>query len=163
MLTSFSGAGYDQIDVAACSKRGIFVSHVPGAVDDATADTGVFLALGALRGFSYPLLSLRRGKWRGDPAPGLGHDPEGKILGILGMGGIGKNMSKKLQAFGMKVIYHNRTKLDELQEGGATYVSFDELLAQSDVLSLNVPLNVRIVVSGMHVVLLMFTSPTRDT
>jgi glyoxylate reductase len=137
-----AGAGYDQIDVAACTSRKIHVSNVPGAVDDATADTGVFLALGALRGFSYSLLALRKNQWRGNPAPPLGHDPEGKTLGILGMGGIGKNMARKLMAFGMKVIYHNRTKLDAQQEGGASYVGFDELLAQSDVLSLNLPLNV---------------------
>ena len=130
------------MDVTACTKRGIYVAHVPGAVDDSTADTAVFLTLGALRGFSYSLLSLRRGQWRGDPSPALGHDPGGKILGILGMGGIGKNMSKKMQAFGMKVLYHNRSKLDQMQECGATYVEFDELLAQSDVLSLNLPLNV---------------------
>lgn len=140
-----AGAGYDQVDVTACTKRGIYVSHVPGAVDDSTADTAVFLTLGALRGFGNALSSLRRGQWRGDPTPALGHDPGGKTLGILGMGGIGKNMSRKMQVFGMKVLYHNRSKLDRLQEGGATYVEFDELLAQSDVLSLNLPLNVSII------------------
>jgi len=139
------GAGYDQIDVQACSARDppLRVSNVPTAVDDATADTAVFLILGALRGFNTSMLSLREGKWRGNPAPPLGHDPEGKVLGILGMGGIGRNMKKKCDAFGMKAIYHNRKPLSDEQAGGAKYVSFDELLAQSDVLSLNLPLNVQ--------------------
>ena len=58
------------------------------------------------------------------------------------MGGIGRNLAKKMQAFGMSIVYHNRKKLNEKQEAGARYVSFDELL-QSDVISLNLPLNVR--------------------
>ncbi|KAK3117500.1 glyoxylate reductase [Teratosphaeriaceae sp. CCFEE 6253] len=138
-----NGAGYDQIDVQACSARNppLHVSNVPTAVDDATADTAVFLILGALRGFNKPMLSLRDGQWRGQSAPPLGHDPQGKVLGILGMGGIGRNMKRKCDAFGMKAIYHNRKPLSDEQAGGAKYVSFDELLAQSDVLSLNLPLN----------------------
>lgn len=59
------------------------------------------------------------------------------------MGGIGRNMKRKMDAFGMTTIYHNRNPLSEEAAGGAKYVSFDELLAQSDVLSLNLPLNVR--------------------
>lgn len=58
------------------------------------------------------------------------------------MGGIGRNLKKKAEAFGMKVIYHNRRKLSEELSGGAQYVTFDELLSTSDVLSLNLPLNV---------------------
>ncbi|EKG17591.1 D-isomer specific 2-hydroxyacid dehydrogenase NAD-binding protein [Macrophomina phaseolina MS6] len=86
-------------------------------------------------------MALRAGQWRGNPPPPLGHDPEGKVLGILGMGGIGRNLKRKVEVFGMKVIYHNRRKLSEEQSGGAEYVSFDDLLARSDVLSLNLPLN----------------------
>jgi len=100
----------------------------------------MFLILGALRGFNTSMLALREKKWRGQPP--LGHDPQGKVLGILGMGGIGKNLKKKAEAFDMKIIYHNRKKLSEELSGGAEYVSFDELLAKSDVLSLNLPLNV---------------------
>lgn len=141
---STAGAGYDQIDINACSSRQppIFVSNVPTAVDDATADTNMFLILGALRGFNSTISALRNGHWRGHPPPPLSHDPQGKVLGILGMGGIGRNLKKKAEAFDMKVIYHNRTKLSEEMSGGAEYVSFDELLAKSDVLSLNLPLNV---------------------
>ena len=86
--------------------------------------------------------SLRDGGWRGHPPPPLGHDPQGQTLGILGMGGIGRNLKKKADAFDMKIIYHNRHRLCEKLAGGAEYVGFDELLARSDVLSLNLPLNV---------------------
>jgi len=102
----------------------------------------MFLVLGALRGFNTSMLACREGKWRGHPPPPLGHDPQGKTLGVLGMGGIGRNMKKKAEAFGMTTIYHNRKPLSEDLAGGAKYVSFDELLEQSDVLSLNLPLNV---------------------
>lgn len=98
--------------------------------------------LGALRGFSLPLLNLRKGDWRGKEPPPLGHDPNGKVLGILGMGGIGQNMKKKAEALGMSVVYHNRRRLDPELEHGAKYVTFDELLGQSDVISLNLPLSV---------------------
>ncbi|KAI9674729.1 MAG: hypothetical protein M1817_001633 [Caeruleum heppii] len=136
-----NGAGYDQIDVAACTARDIRVSNTPTAVDDATADVTMFLLLGALRNFNTSMLALRKGQWRGHPPPSLGNDPEGKLLGILGMGGIGRNLKKKAEAFGMQIQYHNRRKLDDEAAGGAKYVSLDELLSTSDVISLNLPLN----------------------
>jgi len=90
------------------------------------------------------MMALRNGHWKGSPPPPLGHDPQGKVLGILGMGGIGRNLMKKAAAFGMTTQYHNRSKLSDELSGGAKYVSFDELLKTSDVLSLNLPLNVSI-------------------
>ena len=104
----------------------------------------MFLLLGALRCFNASMFSIREGKWRGNPPPPLGHDPEGKVLGVLGMGGIGRNLKKKAEAFGMTVQYHNRRELSAELAGGAKYVSFDELLTTSDVISLNLPLNVSI-------------------
>ena len=89
------------------------------------------------------LFNARKPEWRGNPPPPFGHDPQGKVLGILGMGGIGRNLMKKAAAFGMTIQYYNRSKLSDELSGGAKYVSFDELLATSDVLSLNLPLNVR--------------------
>ena len=83
-----NGAGYDNIDVAACTERGIKISSTPIAVDDATADVGIFLLLGALRQAMIPLTAIRAGKWRGKTP--IAHDPKGKTLGILGMGGIGR-------------------------------------------------------------------------
>jgi glyoxylate reductase len=102
----------------------------------------MFLILGALRRLNVPITALRSGNWRGNCQPALGHDPEGKTLGILGMGGIGQNLSKKAEAFGMRVVYHNRRRLDENRAGTAEYVTFEDLLEQSDVVSVNLPLNV---------------------
>lgn len=138
-----NGAGYDQIDTSACTAAGIHVSNTPSAVDNATADTALYLLLSALRGFNAPLLSLRQKQWRGHPQPApLGHDPQGKTLGILGMGGIGKNLARKAEALGMNIVYHNRWKMKEEEEsGGARYVGFEELLRESDVVSVNLPLN----------------------
>jgi glyoxylate reductase len=136
------GAGYDQVDVQACRKRDIKVSNTPNVVNDSTADTAMFLMLGALRRLNVPMTTLREGSWRGHHQPPIGHDPEGKTLGILGMGGIGQNLCKKAEAFGMRVIYHNRCRLGKERAGTAEYVTFEDLLEQSDVLSVNLPLNV---------------------
>ncbi|KAF5026303.1 hypothetical protein F66182_1625 [Fusarium sp. NRRL 66182] len=138
-----NGAGYDQINVPECTSRGIRVSNTPTAVDDATADMTIFLLLGALRNLSSSIFALREGTWRGNPPPPLGHDPQGKVLGILGMGGIGRNVARKARALGMKVRYHNRSRLSPELEDGAEYVDFETLLKESDVLSLNLPLNAK--------------------
>ncbi|OGM44012.1 hydroxyisocaproate dehydrogenase [Aspergillus bombycis] len=134
-----NGAGYDNIDVKGCTEKGIAVSSTPVAVNHATADVGIFLMIGALRQAYVPLSALRAGQWQGQAT--LGRDPQGKVLGILGMGGIGREMANRAKAFGMKIQYHNRSRLSPELEGDATYVSFDELLASSDVLSLNLALN----------------------
>lgn len=134
-----NGAGYDQIDTDACAKRGIQISNVPTAVDDSTADANMFLIIGALRNFNAGMAALRRNEWRG--AARIGNDPQGKILGILGMGGIGRTLKRRCDVFDMKTIYHNRDKLPHELEAGAQYVSYDELLRTSDVISLNLPLN----------------------
>ncbi|KAI0470430.1 glyoxylate reductase [Xylariaceae sp. FL0804] len=140
------GAGYDSVDVGACSARHILVSNTPGAVDEATADIALFLLLGCLRNLGPAMASLRRGDWRGRPVPApLGSDPRGKTLGILGMGGIGRALAAKAAAaFGMRVCYHNRKRLGpetERECGHAEWVGFEELLRKCDVLSLNLPSN----------------------
>ncbi|PNS18068.1 hypothetical protein CAC42_4027 [Sphaceloma murrayae] len=135
-----NGAGYDNIDIPACTEKGISVSSTPIAVNDATADVAIFLMLGALRRITIPFNAVRKGEWRG-AAFGLGHDPKNKTLGILGMGGIGRSIATRARAFGMTIIYHNRNRLSPDLEDGAQYVSFDELLQKSDVLSLNLALN----------------------
>lgn len=141
-LTRKLGAGYDQIDIKQCIARGISVSNTPTAVDEATADTAIWLMIGALRNYNKHLVSLRAGNWSGRGRLELGHDPQNKTLGILGMGGIGRSMAKKARAFDMKIQYHNRNRLSPEEEDGAEYVSFEKLLRDSDVLSLNLPLNV---------------------
>jgi len=125
--------------VHACTDAGIQVANVPTAVDAATADVNLFLLIGALRNFNLGMMRARQGKFK--EGVEIGHDPEGKVLGILGMGGIGRTLKQRTDALGMTTIYHNRKKLPVELEDGAEYVSFDELLAKSDVISLNLPLN----------------------
>ncbi len=115
------------------------MSYTPGAVVDATADCAIFLLIGAMRNFQIGINSLRSGKFK-QSVP-IGHDPEGKVLGILGMGDIGKAVGMRAGAFGMKVQYCNRNRLSQLEEKTATFVDMNTLLATSDVLSLNLPLN----------------------
>ncbi|KAL0472609.1 glyoxylate reductase [Neurospora intermedia] len=166
------GAGYDAISIPACTARGIRVSNTPSAVDEATADCALFLLLGAMRNFNAGMTALRRNEWRGGTEeevemtktktikmPPLGRDPRGKTLGILGMGGIGKCLARKVAgAFGMKVQYLNRKRdwegekellMSSEQGGGGSppgvevewVETMEELLRASDVLSLNLPLN----------------------
>ena len=135
-----NGAGYDNIDVPVFTERGIEIASTPIAVNNATADVAAFLMLGALRQAHIPLMGIRAGQWRGKGF-GLGRDPQKKILGILGMGGIGREFATRAKAFGMEIQYHNRNRLPSQEEGGAKYVSFDELLSTSDVISLNLSLN----------------------
>ncbi|RAO66298.1 uncharacterized protein BHQ10_002310 [Talaromyces amestolkiae] len=134
-----NGAGYDNIDVPVVTEAGIAVSSTPVAVNNATADVGIFLMIGALRHAHVPLTAIRAGQWGGKS--GLGRDPKGKVLGILGMGGIGREMAHRAKAFGMTIQYHNRSRLSPELEDGAKYVSFEELLSTSDVFSLNLALN----------------------
>ena len=132
-------SGYDPIDTEACAKRGIIVTNAPDPVTDATADLAIFLLLGALRQLNPSLESLRAGNFK--KGVDFGHDPQGKTLGILGMGRIGRAIKKRCDAFGLITVYHNRKPLSAADAAGAAYVSFEELLAQSDIISVNVPLN----------------------
>jgi lactate dehydrogenase-like 2-hydroxyacid dehydrogenase len=134
-----TGAGYDNIDPPALKAHNILFSNTPGAVDAPTADVAFFMMLGCFRNFYKAMQHTRRGEWRGDT--GLSHDPENKVLGVLGMGGIGRALAKRAAAFDMEIIYHNRRRLPVEEEAGARWVSFEELLAKSDCLSLNLPLN----------------------
>jgi glyoxylate reductase len=96
--------------------------------------------LGALRRITIPFQAVRKSEWRGKNFQ-LGHDPKKKVLGILGMGGIGQAVAQRARAFGMEIQYHNRSQLPASEELGAKYVSFDELMQTSDVISLNLALN----------------------
>lgn len=92
-----------------------------------------------MRRVHVPTTSLRAGQWRGQMS--LGHDPDGKILGILGMGGIGSAVARRALAFGFKLQYHNRSPLSpERNPLGAAYVDFETLLKTSDVISVHLPL-----------------------
>lgn len=139
-LWAQGGAGYDDVDVPFLTNNGAWFSNTPYSVTNATADMGILLMLSALRGVYQAEKALRSGKWR-DNMP-LTEDPEGKTLGFLGLGAIGKSMARKSKPWNMPILYHNRNRLTvaEEEELGATYVSFDDLLAKSDVISVNTPL-----------------------
>ncbi|KAK4513256.1 uncharacterized protein ATC70_011824 [Mucor velutinosus] len=136
----YCGAGYDSIDVQACADRKIMVSHTPMAVDDATADIAAILILNCCRNVLAASENLRQGRWRNGVRMGV--DPQGKVLGILGAGGIGRTLAKRMSGFDLaKVQYHNRSRLDPELEQGMEYVDFETLLKTSDIISVHCPLN----------------------
>lgn len=142
---SHNGAGYDQVDAIECGNLKIQLSNVPSLVDDATADTAVYLLLGAMRNFQLSSENMKKGQWKTQKCAGtpIGHDPEGKVLGILGMGGIGRTIRDRLVPFGFsKILYHNRHQLPKELEKGAIYCKTpEELFKESDVISISIPLN----------------------
>lgn len=142
-----NGAGYDQIDVQPFTERNIQVSNITTPVEAPTALTAVYLVLAAMRNFQHGHDLLTAGKWGTDgkcAGAGFGYDPEGKVLGILGMGGIGRAIRDRLQPFGFeKITYYNRSRLAPELEKGAEYLSFDELITTADVILVSVPLNAK--------------------
>jgi lactate dehydrogenase-like 2-hydroxyacid dehydrogenase len=138
------GVGYDNIDIPAATARGILVSNTPGVLDDTTADFAFALMLAAARRVSEADAFVRSGKWqRWSLELMIGLDIHHRTLGILGMGRIGQAVARRAAGFSMRVLYHNRTRLareieNQLQ---ATWVAKDELLRESDFLSIHVPLN----------------------
>jgi lactate dehydrogenase-like 2-hydroxyacid dehydrogenase len=92
-----------------------------------------------LRQLNPAIFSLRNGNFK--TGIDFGRDPQGKTLGVLGMGRIGRAVKRRVEPFGMKTIYHNRNKLSEDDAAGAEYVSFGRLLGESDIISVHVPLN----------------------
>ncbi|KAJ8076861.1 hypothetical protein PM082_001284 [Marasmius tenuissimus] len=134
-----NGAGYDQIDVLACKARGISVSNTPGAVDDASATTALYLLISTMRNYSISERTLREGKWKPKVAP-RSHDLEGRTLAILGLGGIGLRLAHLAHAFPMRIIYHSRHKVADAPEWCEYFEDVEEMLAQAEVLSVHVPL-----------------------
>ena len=128
--------GYNNVDVPACTKRGIRVTNTPGVLDDTTADLTWALLMAAARRIAEADAYVRRGDWK--IAFGvqyfLGQDVHHATLGIVGMGRIGQAVARRARGFDMRVIYNNRSRLPEADEArlGARYVERDELLAQSD-------------------------------
>ncbi len=136
-------AGYEHVDLDACRARGIVVTNTPDVLTDATADLTFALVLAAVRGLPRAERSLRAGEFHGwGFGDYLGGDLAGKTLGIFGMGRIGRAVARRARAFGMRIVYHSRSphSSDEQRALDAEAVSFDDLLARSDVLSLHAPL-----------------------
>jgi gluconate 2-dehydrogenase len=135
--------GTNNIDIPACTKRGIRVTNTPGVLDDTTADLTWALLMAAARRIAEGDALVRRGGWdiafrMQDP---LGTDVHHATLGIIGMGRIGQAIARRAGGFDMRVLYHNRSRLPEADEKrlGATWVERDALLAQADFVVLMMP------------------------
>ena len=135
--------GYNNIDVPACTAHGVLVSNAPDVLTETTADFGFALMMATARRISEGERFLRRGEWtKWSYDMFAGSDIHGATLGVLGMGRIGQAIAKRgALGFGMKVIYHNRSRLDAASEAkyGARYVSKQDLLRECDHLVIVVP------------------------
>jgi len=134
--------GYNNIDVEACTRRGVIVTNTPGVLIDATADLAMGLVLMSTRRLGEGERLIRSGTaWQWSMFMMLGTGLQGRTLGIVGMGGIGEALATRARAFGMRIVYHNRRNVDaEVEQRlDAQRVDFDELLATSDIVSLNCP------------------------
>jgi len=142
-VVSNMAVGVDNIDVTACTKRGIPVGHTPGVLTDATADLAMALVLSSARNFQQAGLDAKEGRWGPwVPTQWLGKDLKGATFGIVGLGKIGKAVAERAKAFGVTLIYTSRSpKPETAYQLGATFVSFGELLQKSDYIVLTVDLN----------------------
>ncbi|MFX0546676.1 2-hydroxyacid dehydrogenase [Roseovarius sp. S1116L3] len=133
--------GVDHCDLPALKSKGITVTNTPGVLSDATAELAMMLMLGAARHAVAGDRIVRSGAWTSwSPAFLVGKQVTGARLGIIGMGGVGRAFARKARGFDMEIHYHNRSRLPEAEEAGATYhEDLDGLLAVSDFLSLHCP------------------------
>ena len=142
-VVSNYAVGFDNVDVAACARRGVAVGNTPGVLTETTADLAWALLMAAARRLPEGDRYVRAGKWlTWGPLLLLGPDVNGATIGIVGFGRIGQAVARRAQGFGMEILYHDVSRLpDAITEPlGAAYVSLDELLARSDFISLHVNL-----------------------
>ena len=139
IISNFA-VGFGNIDLEAAKKRGIAVTNTPDVLTDATAEIGVLLILGACRRASEGIEKAREGGWVWSADMLIGKQLTGTRLGILGMGRIGQKIATIAKSLGMIIHYHNRSKLSEEKEQGATYHNnLNDLMKVSDVLSVCCP------------------------
>lgn len=137
------GVGYNNIDVAAATRRGILVTNTPDVLTDATADLTMALLMAVARRVVEGDRHTRAGRFRfWAPFYFLGHEITGKTLGLIGMGRIGTAVARRAAGFNMRVVYHNRNRLAPENEDalGVRYVELKALLQESDFVSLHTPL-----------------------
>jgi len=136
--------GYNNIDVAACKARNVLVTNTPGVLTDATADIAIALILMTTRRLAEGERVIRsQTPWQWGMHYMLGAGVMNRVLGVVGMGAIGIATARRAKVCGMSVIYHSRSEIDPkiASELSATRVSFDDLLSQSDVVSIHCPSN----------------------
>lgn len=135
--------GYDNIDVPACTRRKVVAAHTPGVLDETTADFAWTLLMAIARRLVEGDAWVRSGTWPGwDLDQLLGGDIWGKTLGIIGFGRIGRGVARRAQGFQMRVLYHDQMRAtgEVEKELRAEPAGFDDLLRESDFVSLHVPL-----------------------
>jgi phosphoglycerate dehydrogenase-like enzyme len=143
-LVQLTSAGYDRVDLEAARKARVPVANNGGANSVAVAEHTVMLMLAVLKRLVQHHNNVAAGKWRTAEFVGLRtYEVEGKRLGIVGLGNIGKKVARRVQGFDMEVVYHDIVRLAEDQEDalGVRFVLLDELFRTSDVVTLHVPLN----------------------
>ncbi len=143
-VVSNYAVGFDNIDVPACARRGVRVGNTPGVLTETTADLAWALLMAAARRLPEADRYVRAGSWKTwGPMLLLGPDVHGATIGIVGFGRIGQAVARRATGFGMKVLYHDLQPLPEDVSAplGATYLPLQELLAQSDFVSLHVNLS----------------------
>ena len=133
------GVGYDSIDVDECRRRGVAVTNTPGVLDAAVADLTLALILAVRRRLVEADRFVRDGRWNRGWADTtlLGEDLDGALLGIVGLGRIGQAVARRAQAFGMRIAYAQRHRI----EFDAEYLPLDDLLGRADVVTIHVPLS----------------------
>ncbi len=139
---STMAVGVDNVDLAACTARGIPVGHTPEVLTETTADLAFALLLAAARRVVEGADFVKAGEWGPwDPGLLLGEEVHGSTIGIVGLGRIGRAVARRAAGFGMRVIYHNRRPDPAAEEElGAGYRSLDDLLVEADHVVLLVPL-----------------------
>jgi glyoxylate reductase len=142
-VVSNVAVGYDNIDVAAATHRGILVANTPGVLTETTADLAFALLMAAARRIVEGDRAAHEGRWRTwHPSFLLGQDVHGATLGIVGLGAIGMAVARRARAFGMRVLYHDRVRRPEGEvELDARFVPFEELLGEADFVTVHVPLS----------------------
>ncbi len=143
-VVSNYAVGFDNIDVAACARRGIPVGNTPGVLTETTADLAWALLMASARRLPEGDRYVRDGRWKTwGPMLLLGPDVHSATIGIVGFGRIGQAIARRAQGFGMRILYHDVMELpdDVTTPLGATYLPLEALLAQSDFVSLHVNLS----------------------
>jgi glyoxylate reductase len=140
-LVANFAVGYDNIDLDACRERGVFVTHTPDVLTNATAELALALTLAAARSSGAAEAWLRDGCWTGfDPSANLGTGLSGASFGIVGMGRIGKRYAELVRPLAGALSYYSRTaKADAEHDLGMARINLDQLLSCSDVISLHLP------------------------
>lgn len=136
------GVGVDNLDLDAARELGIRIARTTGSNAVPVAEFALGLTLSALRFIPYGHAELKKGEWRGGRLPGDTFMLSGKTVGIIGFGAIGQNVARLLKGFGCTILYNKRRPLDPSEEAalGAKFATVPEILANSDVISLNCPL-----------------------